>query len=231
MSGPIYFNLRRIFEIEDAKKKEENIDSFFKEFSTLNPNMYKLGNRFALDWFVKTENLYIKFKKSRKLEDWENFWEEFSSLKAMMENEYWKNFDSLYGEYRWFQETLTSNIFIRIWHEIIHILYQAAQCTVLLSMIFVLYSLWDHFLIGMLPNDSVLFALLILLLSVMFYGLLMIIGADIAGLRNQRKSFIRRVIEKFKPEIINYYDEKFLRSRKKVDIPEMYINKEKQSED
>lgn len=172
MSGPIYFNLRRIFEIEDAKKKEENIDSFFKEFSTLNPNMYKLGNRFTLDWFVKTENLYIKFKKSRKLEDWENFWKEFSSLKAMMENEYWKNFDSLYGEYRWFQETLTSNIFIRIWHEIIHILYQAAQCTVLLSMIFVFYSLWDHFLIGMLPNDSVLFALLILLLSVMFYGLL-----------------------------------------------------------
>ncbi|MGG0186025.1 hypothetical protein [Bacillus rhizoplanae] len=220
--GPMYFSLKRIFEVEDAQKREQIIDHFFEQFSTLNPNLYKLGNKFILDWFVETENLYIKFKKSRKLEDWEDYWKQLYSLKVMIEHEYWKNFDSLYGEYRWFQRTLTTNIFIRIWHELLYLLFQAIQFAVLVSMLFVVYSVWDYFFIGTLPNGAFLTAILILLFSIMFYGFLMIIGADINGLRKQRESLVRKLGKKYTPKLINFWDKEFLRSSKKIEIPEMY---------
>ena len=220
--GPMYFSLKKVFEVKDAQEREELIDRFFEKFSTLNPNLYKLGNKFILDWLIEAENLYTKFKESRKQEDWEDCWKQLSSVKVMVEYEYWKNFDSLYGEYRWFQRTLTSNIFIRIWHELIHILFQAAQFTVLVSVLFVFYSVWDYFLIGKLPNNSLTIAILIFVFSTIFYWMLMVIGGDIHGLRKQRESFVRKLGKRYTPSLINYWDKEFLRSNKKVEIPEMY---------
>jgi hypothetical protein len=220
--GPMYFSLKRIFEIEDAEKREKLIDHFFEQFSTLNPNLYKLGNKFILDWLIETENLYVRFKKSRKLEDWDDYWKQLFSLKVMLEQEYWKNFDSLYGEYRWFQRTLTSNIFIRVWHELLYILFQAFQFAILVSMLFLFYSIWDYFLIGKLPSGTFLLASLILILSIMFYGVLMVIGADINGLRKQRESFVRNLGKKYTPRLINFWDKELLRSSKKIEIPDMY---------
>jgi hypothetical protein len=220
--GPMYFSLKRIFEIEDAQKREEIIDQFFEKFSNQNPNLYKLGNKFILDWLIETENLYVRFKKSRRLEDWDEYWKHLFSLKVMLEHEYWKNFDSLYGEYRWFQRTLTSNIFIRVWHEILYILFQAFQFAILVSMLFVFYSIWDYFFIEKLPSDTILLASLILILSIMFYGILMVMGADINGLRKQRESFVRNLGKKYTPRLINFWDKEFLRSSKKIEIPDMY---------
>ncbi|HDX9578402.1 TPA: hypothetical protein ROX88_001933 [Bacillus pseudomycoides] len=220
--GPMYFSLKRIFEVEDAQKREQFMDHFFEQFSTLNPNLYKLGNKFIIDWFIEAEDLYIKFKKNRELEDWEECWKQLFPLKVMIEHEYWKNFDSLYGEYRWFQRTLTSNIFIRIWHELLHILFQAIQFAVWVSMLFVFYSIWDHFLIGKLPDGTILASILILSFSIMFYVFLMIIGADINGLRKQRASFVRKLGKRFTPKLINFWDKKLIRPSKNVKVPEMY---------
>lgn len=226
--GPIHFNLVRIFEVEDPQKRELLIDNFFKDFSTLNPNLYKLGNKFILDWLIENEKLYHNFKKSRNLSDWEAFWKQLNSLKVMAEDEYWKNFDSLYGEYRWFQRTLTSNIFIRMWHELLHILFQAMQIALLLSFLFILYSVWDYFLVKKLPTGSVPLAALILTLTIASYGFLMIIGADINGLRNQRESIVRKFAKRFSPKLINYWDKKLLRPSKNAKVPELYAQKKQQ---
>lgn len=228
----MYFNLRRLFDIEDAQKKERFLDNFFKQFSnlTMNHNTYKLGNKFILDWFIETENLYIKFKKSRKVEHWEDFWKQLVSLKRMIEEEYWKNFDSLYGEYLWFQRTLTSNIFIRLWHELLYILFQASQFTVLISLITVFYSIWDYVFIKTMSNDMILSSSSFLLLSITLYGFLMIIGADIVGFKNQRESFTRKLGKKYTPKVINYWDKAFLRSSKKIEIPDMYNRRQRKDE-
>lgn len=142
----------------------------------------------------------------------------------MAESEYWKNFDSLYGEYRWFQKTLTSNIFIRMWHETIHLLFQAMQFTVILSLIFSFYSFWDYFLQKRLPTGSVPLALLILALSLSLYGFFMVLGADINGLRNQRDSNLRKIIKRFAPRLLNFWDKEVLSSKRKIKVPKMYSN-------
>ncbi|PEQ67260.1 hypothetical protein [Bacillus cereus] len=220
--GPMNFSLKRVFEIEDAQKREEYTDQFFEEFSTLNPNLYKLGNKFIIDWFIETENLYNKFKKSRELGDWEEYWKQLYGLKVMLDHKYEKNFDSLYGEYRWFQRTLTSNIFVRIWHELIYILLQANQFIVLAAMLFVYLSIWDYLFIGQFPKGMISVSILILVCTIMLYGLLMIIGANISGLRKQRNSFARKLGKRYAPNLIDFWDKKVIRSNKNVEIPEMY---------
>ncbi|KMN72592.1 hypothetical protein VK96_05975 [Bacillus cereus] len=220
--GPMHFSLKRVFEIEDAQKREEYTDQFFEEFSTLNPNLYKLGNKFIIDWFIETENLYNKFKKSRELGDWEEYWKQLYGLKVMLGYEYEKNFDSLYGEYRWFQRTLTANIFVRIWHELIYILFQAIQFVVFVAMLFVYLSIWDYLFIGQFPKGMISVSILILVCTIMLYGLLMIIGANISGLRKQRNSFARKLGKRYAPNLIDFWDKKVIRSNKNVEIPEMY---------
>ncbi|TYR72710.1 hypothetical protein FZC79_22045 [Rossellomorea vietnamensis] len=219
--GPLNFTLQHISETNDPALREGLIDDFFREFNSLNPTLYKLGNKFIIRWHFKCEKLYQTFKISRDVKDWEEFWRQLESLRIMVDEEYWKNFDSLYGEYRWFQSTLTSNIFIKICKEVLHFLFQAIHFTTLASLIFVFYSIWDYFLIKYFPSGTILLSVLVLTLSIMIYGFLMIIGASIAGLRNQRESLIKKVLEKRSPKIIDFWEDRVLRSSKK-EIPEMY---------
>lgn len=47
--GPLFFRLHTIFKTEDPQQRESLIDSFSKDFSTSNPNIYKIGNKFLID--------------------------------------------------------------------------------------------------------------------------------------------------------------------------------------
>lgn len=139
----------------------------------------------------------------------------------MIEGEYWKNFDSLYGEYRWFQKTLASNFFVRIWYELIHLLFQAAQFSIIVCFLFVYFSLWDYFSVGRFPNNTFVLAVILLLVTVSFYGLLLIVGVNINGLKRQRNSWPRTLGKRFAPNFLYFWDNKVIRSRKK-EIPKMY---------
>jgi hypothetical protein len=220
--GPLNFKLDRIFDTKDPALRESQIDDFFKEFSSLNPSLYKLGNKYIIHWHLKCEKLYLNFKINRSEKDWGQFWRQLELLKNMVNEEYWKNFDSLYGEYRWFQSTLTSNIFLRISKEVLHFLFQTFHFTTLASMFFVFYSIWDYYLIRYLPSGTVLLSVLILCLSIMVYGFLMLLGANIAGLRNQRESFIRKVLENRFPKVVAFWEDRILTGSSKKEIPEMY---------
>jgi hypothetical protein len=220
--GPLNFTLKRIFDTNDPALREGLIDEFFSEFNSLNPLLYKLGNKFIIRWHLKCEKLYQTFKRSRDVKDWEEFWIQLESLNNMINEEYWMNFDSLYGEYRWFQSTLTSNIFIRITKEILHFLFQTFHFTTLASLFFVFYSIWDYFAIKYLPSGTVLLSVLVLTFSIMIYGFLMIIGASIAGIRNQRESLIRKILEKHSPKVVAFWEDRILPGNNKKEIPEMY---------
>ena len=222
LCGPMYFSLKRIFEVEDEQKRELFLDSFFEKFSTLNPNLYKLGNKFIIDWFIENENLYFKFKKTRDLKDWEGFWKQLLSLQIMMENEYWENFGSLYNEYRWFQKTLSSNIFIRLWNELIHILIQASQFSVLVSVLLVYLSIWDYFVVKEFPVGTINSSIVILLSTIVTYGLLIVIGSNVYGLRSQKESLIRKLGKRYIPYLFNFFDNKHIRNNKKKNTPQMY---------
>ncbi|WP_059172012.1 hypothetical protein [Bacillus sp. FJAT-27445] len=225
--GPMHFHLKRIIEEEDSEKREKLLDFFYESYSTLNPNLYKLGNKFIIDWIIKNQFLYSQFKKKRGLNEWEEFWKHLFSLNIMVKHEYWKNFDSLYGEYRWFQRTLTSNTFIRLWHELIHLIYQALQFTVLISIFFVLYSIYDNFFVHKLPEGSIPFALTTFLVAVTVYCFVIIISVDIYGLKNQRESLLRKLAQHYAPGVLNYWDEKIIHSGPKGEVPPMYIQRKK----
>ncbi|MGZ9819397.1 hypothetical protein ACXM0N_26395 [Peribacillus simplex] len=220
--GPIFFSLKRIFEVSDEGVREKLLDSFFVQFSTTNSNLYKVGNKSIIDWFINYEKLYYQFKKSREFEDWKKFWEELAYLKGLIEDEYWKNFDSLYGEYRWFQKTLTSNFFVRIWYELIHLLFQATQFSIIVCILFVYFSFWDYFFVGKFPSETILLAVILLFVTVSIYGLLLIVGLNINRLKRQRNSWPRTLGIRFVPKFLNFWDNKVIRSRKNIEIPKMY---------
>ncbi|WP_447579971.1 hypothetical protein [Acinetobacter baumannii] len=219
--GPIYFSIKNIFEVNEAKKREDYLDELFSDTFS-NVNLYKLGNEFIIEYLIQTKVLYTNFKKTRQIKDWEIFWGKFYSLYIMIDNYYWDNFYSLYGEYRWFQKTLSSNVFIRIWNEVLYLLFQATQFSLIVSSLFVFYTIYDRVIIKQLPSDTLYLALLLFLLISMFFGLLTIIGADIHGLRQKKRSLPRKLGEKYIPKLMDYWDNKFLVKKQKVNIPEMH---------
>jgi len=227
----MHFTLKSILKIEDPEIREEKIDEFFINFSILNPNLYKSGNRKIIELITNTEDTYELFKKMRGNKEWEIFWNNFYSLHILLEYDYWKNFNALYSDYRWFQKTLTSNIFIRIWHEIIHFLFQASQFSVIASGLLVYFSIWDSLFIHNFPSGTISSALSILLSSILFYSLLMIIGANTNGLKKQNESFFKYpllwVINLSKRvtsgKLENFWSNKFKKHKKIQEVPQMYI--------
>lgn len=220
--GPIHLRIDSIMTVKNAKKREEYLDDLFCYSPILKVNLYKLGDRFIIEYLIRTKNLYKNFKETRQIKDWEVFWNNFYSLHIMVNNYYWDNFHSLYGEYRWFQRTLNSNVFIRLWHELLYLLYQATQFSMLVSILFVVYSLYDHFTVKYLPLNTIYYAMILFFIILMVFAFLMILGADIHGLRQKKSSLVRQLGEKYAPNVIYYWDNKFLVKKRKIFTPEMY---------
>lgn len=184
LCGPMHFSAIKIVSARDIKSKERLLDIFFK--NTLNPNIYKLGNREIINLLIANENAYTLFKETRGTKEWNSFWSGFTSFQKYLEKEYWRNFNVLYSDYRWLQHMVPSNIFIKCWHEIIHFLFQAFQFGVIASGFFVYLSIWDKFTSKKFPDGSINFTLQLFLITVIIYCIFIMIGASVRGLKTQK---------------------------------------------
>ncbi|QJX65165.1 hypothetical protein HLK66_26160 (plasmid) [Niallia circulans] len=226
--GPLYYLLEKILDTDDPEEKERKIDYLFFNYVSEKNKLFMLGNKFIIKYIFSAEKKYNKYKKSRSQEDWEDFWHEFKPLGIMIKNQYWNNFNSLYGEYRWFQKTLISNVFIRIWYEILFFLFQIGQTIINIMLIVTAYSIYDFYVLQKLPEGVIPVSLLILTISIGVYGLLMIIGSNIKVLRdsNDDGNFFIILIKKIFPKQFEKWENIF-KYKKKSEVPNKYyrINK------
>lgn len=205
LCGPMHFSVKKILKTQDIKNRERLLDLFFK--NTLNPNIYKLGNRKIIDLLITNENAYSLFKETRGTQEWDSFWSGFTSFQKYLDNEYWRNFNVLYSDYRWLQHMVTSNIFIKCWHEIIHFLFQASQFGVIASGFFVYISIWDNFTAKMFPDGSINLTLQLFLTMVIIFCTFVVVGASVRGLKTQRDdSWVRNLGKRRVPWLIAFLD-------------------------
>lgn len=230
--GPLYFLLDEIQNVEDSDERESKLDYLFINYVSEKNKLFMLGNRYIIEYILRAERKYKRFKKTRKQEDWEIFWQEFAPIRIMIENQYWNNFQISYGEYKWFQKTLVSNIFVRIWYELLFFLFQAGQAIINVMAIFTTYTIYDYYVIHQFPKGTVLDSFIILLVLIGIYGFLLIIGPDIKVLRNKdNKSKFRIIFEKILPKPFEKWDQ-FINAKKEDNIPDMHYqtNKDEDSD-
>ncbi|MDW0118619.1 hypothetical protein QTL97_16965 [Sporosarcina thermotolerans] len=221
LCGPMYFHLRRIFGENNYENREDYLIEFFGNFNSTNSNISKLGNKDAIEEFIKSEILFVKFKKSRNAKDWKEFWESLYFLDKIISDEYWENFNALYGEYRWFQKTLTSNPFIRFWNELIHISFQTSKFSVISALLFVYLCLWDKYNAKLYPEELYYISIDILSLVVTLFGFLLILKSTTYN-RNQKRSIVKIILLKISPKLVEFWDMKVVRTPKKIVIPNMH---------
>ncbi len=222
--GPLYFLLDEIQNVEDSDEREIKLDYLFNNYASEKNKLFMLGNRYIIEYLMRAERKYKKFKKTRKQEDWEIFWQEFAPIKIMIENQYWNNFQISYGEYKWFQKTLVSNIFVRIWYEILFFLFQAGQALINVMAIFTAFSIYDYFFVHKLPKDTAVLSIILLTIVVFVYIFLNLLGIDIKVLREkEKKSNFRIYCKKLFPKLVGKWDEFIIakRAKKKINVPDM----------
>lgn len=202
LSGPLYFKGKKIVRSTDIQSKEHLLDEFFNSFSS--SQIYKLGNRQLINLLINNEEAYYRFKETREIQEWDNFWKGFSSFHEYTEREYWRNFNVLYSDYRWLQQAVTSNVFIRCWHEMIHLLFQASQFGVVGSALILYFVTWDYFFIDKFPEGSMLLSLQFFITMSIISSIFIMVGSSVRELKIQRESlWFKKLREKSIPWLSN----------------------------
>lgn len=202
LSEPLYFKGKKIVRSTDIQSKEHLLDEFFNSFSS--SHIYKLGNRQLINLLIKNEEAYYRFKETREIQEWDNFWKGFSSFHEYTEREYWRNFNVLYSDYRWLQQAATSNVFIRCWHEMIHLLFQASQFGVIVSSLILYLAIWDHFFINKFPVGSILLSIQFFFIMTMVFSIFIMVGSSVRELKSQRERlWFKKLREKRIPWLSN----------------------------
>lgn len=150
----------------------------------------------------------------------------------MIEAEYWDNFSIIYSNYRWLKSNIKFNPIIRIVNDIFRLFYEITQFLVILLILVFVYAIYDSLTgINYLPKDSILLTLLLLLLSIILFGIAILLNAHQLGLLKQEKGILRRVGERYFPRLINHWDRVFDKlivdpidnNPKKIKVPKLYL--------
>lgn len=207
ISEPLYFDLRRIKYELSLNKRDMYIEELFIKYTKDKSGIFQLGNRFLIEWFLRTEKVYNEYKNHKTEENWKQFWIDFEYLYVMSEEEYWNGFLTLYRDYRWFLDNLRSNYFIGKLFEFIRFAKEIINFAILTSLLVIFYSIYE-IIVSNLTDFNPLFSqgtatnsFLIFLFLLMIYGFLLIIGST-GPQWNQKQSVLEKIMEtKMKKQI------------------------------
>lgn len=204
---PLFFDLRNIKMEKSSKRREEYIEKLFFTYIRGNSPTYQLGNRYLIEWLLRTEELFKKYKEHRTDENWEIFWIDLEYLHNITKDEYWSGFLTLYREYRWYLYNLRTNYFIGKFFEFIRFGKEIMNFALIIVVLLIFYSYYEKVISKfsnfkpLLPNDVGINLILISLYIIMFNGFLMMIAS--AGPQwNQKKNTIEKIAEsKFNKQV------------------------------
>lgn len=216
MIEPLYFKLKDIQKQDDEEKRENMLEDFFE--GQFNKNIASIGNKDIIRWLIRVEKEYRKFKVERTEDLWKEFWILLQYFYNMVENEYWKNFCALYGDYIWYQNNLTTNFLLRFWNELIRMMSESFKFLSLVlsfSVVFAIYEYLLHHFFDQkrfLPEGSLQLSSILLLLVIVIMTVLNIISNLGPQIQRRKISLIEKLYE-----VITNKDSLFLGRSKKYE--------------
>lgn len=215
--GPMHLRLEEIFEKSNKKEVKNLLEEYFTDYSSINFPVHQLANLELVEWYFKTEKMYLMYKDDNSNINWERFWEELHYLRKILKDEYYNNFSLLYNEYRWVQHNLHKNIFIRILIDLFRLSKDFLVFMILISFLGVYFGVVNLYS-EVFPQELLLFSILMLIGSVILYGAALIINSHNITLQSQKKSNLESILKKLR--LWNLYESKILKSSKiKIEIP------------
>lgn len=223
ITEPLYLSIRKIKDEKSAFIRDKLIEELFEKFISDRSGIFRLGNRFVIEWFLETEKLYRKFRNEKNDENFKGFWTSFEYLYLMIENEYWNGFSTLYRDYRWFSHNFKSNVFLKLWYELIRFMRELVNFSILLSFLLLFYAVYEIVIAKfsefkpLLPDWIFINLILFTIILIMFYGLLMILSS-MGPNWTQKKSILEKLFKlEFNKQL--YRSNKFERN---IKFPDYY---------
>ena len=189
---PMYFQLINIKNIRDERHKVELIRKFFNSYNPETINISKLGNRKLVNRFIETHEAFIHYQIEFDDKRLKLLSRKIGSLEYLLEKEYWKLFEAVYKDYKYFKKTAGMNYLFRFFYRIsifIKSTFFAVSWIIVFFMLFVILdeyrgkTIWVEDL-----KEKLLFLLLCLIFSLIMLSMSVIINLAIADDTKQKKT-------------------------------------------
>ncbi|KSU80380.1 hypothetical protein GA0061096_4372 [Fictibacillus enclensis] len=111
ITGPIYYNLKYILEIENDEQKMNLILKWFSNTLADEAPLYQLGNKKIINDFLELKQAFYKENKLKLTEDFQT---KLSSFYKIIEERYWTTFNALYRDFDLIPEFLMQVLHIEL---------------------------------------------------------------------------------------------------------------------
>ncbi|MBU5353844.1 hypothetical protein KQI74_16275 [Paenibacillus barcinonensis] len=233
IGSPFYLSLRSIVKEKNIYKRNKLIAGFFEENSSSKSKVYLLNNNYIIEWYFLLDERYGQYISNPNDENWEEFWVRLYQLYIMMEEEYWKNFNTLNREFRWLRYVWSTNNYLyRTFKELIRILTDTLNFLSSCILLFFAFALWMKFFGEpiVIPDEYTDLVISIITLVLMLWGLMIAIGSIYTSQINltlKEKRCYKLLKIMLPQKIANKIIDKFKRwedrgLKNKIEIPDRY---------
>lgn len=223
--SPMLHEIKIIIHEESAFQRQKLLKEFFYKYSKEDTKLFKMPSKFIHDYYYRTQELFFKFEKDKNKDDWDTFWVYFHKLSKMVNDEYNTIRENIYSDYKWLIDLSKKNCFVRITFEFLTLIYDAIKFIIRIDFILIIGIIINNVqgekLVPMYINQMVSISLVI---SLLLYGLLLMILADYSSAKHmQKESAFKKIKNKILPEKLRkIIDIDIEKEKKKIIIPDMY---------
>lgn len=223
--SPMFHDIRQINRLEIPFKREELLKKFFCKYGSNSTNLHKIGERYILELYYSTEDLFYNFTKIRSNENWTKFYTKFYELYNQVKKEYDINHDIIYCNYTWHKCLNEKNYLLRLISEIGVFLYETLKFIVSAGFLLLVPMIVEYNTGKWAITIEFIQAYLILLFIFSgIFGALMMFSSDYNRLKTmqKRKSDLRKFLERNFPKIFVSNNDDYNDINKSIEIPKMY---------
>ncbi|WP_238861122.1 hypothetical protein [Clostridium sp. YIM B02569] len=228
--SPMVNEIRLIDREEDSIRRQMMLRKFFDKYNKEDTRLFKMPSKFIHDFYYKTEELFWKFDKSKKQNDWDIFWIHFHKLYIMIRDEYTIMRENIYSDYKWLIDLNKKNPFLRITLEFFIVIFEGAKFLILIDFMSIIFILIDNRMDKLIPIYIKKGIVISLGVSMVIYILLIMVLAEYYAAKNMQRenifrTLVKKIENKFLPEKVRKIidmDIDIEKEKKKIIIPSMY---------
>ncbi|WCF10657.1 hypothetical protein NDS46_12760 [Paenibacillus thiaminolyticus] len=228
----MYNDLRKIVRIRDSHRRNILLSEFFEKYSKEDSPLFKLNNSSLIENYYQLDDLYDDYIIDGNDEKWTEFWYQLYEFFMSIKKEYWRNFNVLYREHRWYGNIWSTNNYLyRFIKETIRFFVDTLNF--ICSAILVLFScqiwlrIWGKGI--RIPKEYSELIFNIVWLIFILWWFVLIIGVSYTSIISvsPKKGKVRIIFEKIVPRRIwSIFEDikrrEVKRLRKDIKVPERY---------
>ncbi len=220
--SPIFIFLRKINRSQDFYTKQSQLKEFFEKYSSPDSKIYKLGNGIVEKYFELDDLFYTCNTEKYDEDRWLDFWCMYHNFYKTIVDEYWNNLYVVYGNFKWDRFIQQKNIYLRIYYNIIRLLYDTSVFSVLACSVALYFAILNALDSNKIFSDKYLFYIALgWFFSIMFFGFMMMLGNHYLALTINKNStssklkliiskslckVMKKILNKLVPKLVNKYD-------------------------